>query len=128
MNVEKPSLDLPEGTVTFLFSDIEGSTELLKKLQDSYANVLSDHRRILRESFSRWNGKEVDTQGDSFFVSFPRATEAVASAVEVQRAFVKYPWPEGVGVRVRMGLHTGEPLVESEQRNKVGGETNHLTA
>ena len=88
MNAEKPFPILPEGTVTFLFTDIEGSTELLKQLRDSYATVLNDQRRILRENFSLWNGQEVDTQGDSFFVSFMRASEAVAAAVAHGRANV----------------------------------------
>ena len=68
-----PSDVLPGGTVTFLFTDMQGSTELLKRLKDSYVTVLSDHSRILRDVFSLWQGQEVDTQGDSFFISFPRA-------------------------------------------------------
>ena len=118
MNGEsKPELPLPllpAGTVTFIFTDIEGSTELLKQLGDQYATVLADMRRILREIFSRWNGQEVDTQGDSFFVSFPRASEAVAAAVEILHALAQHTWPEGVEVRLRIGLHTGEPLVAEE--------------
>ena len=106
--------DLPEGTVTFLFTDIEGSTKLLRQLEDEYAEVLADQRRILRAIFAKWHGSEVDTQGDSFFVSFPRASEAVAAAVEAQRAFAEHSWPQGVAVRVRMGLHTGEPLAAVE--------------
>jgi ABC-type oligopeptide transport system substrate-binding subunit/class 3 adenylate cyclase len=105
---------LPEGTVTFLFTDIEGSTELLKQLGDKYAVVLADQRRILREIFVRWEGQEVDTQGDSFFVSFTRATQAVNAAVEIQRSMAEHTWPEDAEVRVRMGLHTGEPLVAEE--------------
>ncbi len=69
--------DLPEGTVTFLFTDIEGSTQLLSQLRDQYATLLADQRRILREAFANWHGQEVDTQGDAFFVAFPRATQAV---------------------------------------------------
>ncbi|MFN2149147.1 MAG: AAA family ATPase, partial [Anaerolineales bacterium] len=105
---------LPSGTVTFLFTDIEGSTELLKQLGDRYAQLLADQRRILREVFSRWGGHEVDTQGDAFFVSFPRATDALFAVVEIQQALAQHEWPEGVEVRVRMGLHTGEPLAETE--------------
>jgi len=101
---------LPEGTVTFLFTDIEGSTELLKQLGDEYATLLSEQREILRETFALWNGQEVDTQGDSFFVSFPRATQAVSAAVEILRNLHDHNWPDGVNVRLRMGLHTGEPL------------------
>lgn len=105
---------LPEGTVTFLFTDIEGSTKLLKQLGDEYATLLSQQREILRDTFSRWNGREVDTQGDSFFYSFPRATQAVSAAVDAQGALTSHAWPEGVEVRVRMGLHTGEPLMWDE--------------
>jgi len=101
---------LPEGTVTFLFTDIEGSTTLLKQLGDEYATLLSEQREILRETFALWNGQEVDTQGDSFFVSFPRATQAVSAAVDIQRTLHDHNWPDGVNVRLRMGLHTGEPL------------------
>ncbi len=100
---------LPEGTVTFLFTDIEGSTNLLKRLGDQYISLLDSHHRILRAIFAKWNGREVDTEGDAFFVSFPRATEAVAATVEAQRAIADHAWPQGVTVRVRMGLHTGEP-------------------
>ncbi|MFN2188324.1 MAG: ABC transporter substrate-binding protein, partial [Candidatus Promineifilaceae bacterium] len=106
--------DLPEGTVTFLFTDIEGSTKLLRQLGDEYATVLADQRRILRDIFESLHGSEVDTQGDSFFVSFPRATEAVAAAVEIQRSLAKHAWPRRLPVRVRMGLHTGEPLTGKE--------------
>jgi len=111
---ELPNPALPGGTVTFLFTDIEGSTELLKRLGNRYATVLANQRRILREIFSRWNGQEVDTQGDSLFVSFPRATEAAEASVEIQREMAKHPWPEDVEVRLRIGLHTGEPLVAEE--------------
>jgi class 3 adenylate cyclase len=73
-----PSDVLPGGTVTFLFTDLEGSTELLKQLGNTYTTLLADQRKILRKTFSHWNGQEVDTQGDSFFFSFPRATDAVS--------------------------------------------------
>src|SRR6266436_2254360 len=106
--------DLPTGTVTPLFTDIEGSTHLLQQLGDRYASVLAECRHLLRASFQEWNGHEVDTQGDAFFVAFARATDAVLAAVEVQRAFASHPWPEGATVRVRMGLHTGEPTLTSE--------------
>jgi class 3 adenylate cyclase len=104
----------PAGTVTFLFTDIEGSTKLLQELGDEYGAVVADHRRILREAFGAAGGREVDTQGDAFFYSFPRAREAVAAAVAGQRALVAHEWPGGVDVRVRMGLHTGEPAVGDE--------------
>ena len=102
-------VDLPGGTVTLLFTDIEGSTRLLQRLGDAYAGVLAEHQRLLREAFAAHGGREVDTQGDAFLVAFPRATDAVAAAVAAQRALAAYPWPGGAAVRVRMGLHTGEP-------------------
>jgi class 3 adenylate cyclase len=105
---------LPSGTVTFVFSDIEGSTALLKQLGDRYDTVLSDHRRLMRESFSELGGVEIDTQGDAFFFAFPRARDAVAAAVAAQRAHAAHEWPDGSAVLVRMGLHTGEPAVGSE--------------
>lgn len=108
------STELPSGTVTFLFTDIEGSTALLKQLGDRYADLLADQRRILREIFSRHGGLEVDTQGDAFFYSFPRATEAVSAAAEAQQAVYSHDWPEGVDVLIRMGLHTGEPITWEE--------------
>ncbi|NIS80063.1 MAG: AAA family ATPase [Anaerolineales bacterium] len=114
MGSEEILKGLPEGTVTFLFTDIEGSTELLKMLGDAYATLLADQCTILRACFTKWNGKEVDTQGDAFFYSFPRATEAVSAAVEAQRAISSHDWPEGVEVRIRMGLHTGEPSTWEE--------------
>jgi class 3 adenylate cyclase len=105
---------IPSGTVTFVFTDIEGSTKLLQELGDDYAGVVRDHRRIVREAFTGHGGTEVDTQGDAFFFSFPRARDAVAAAVDAQRALRDHPWPSGAGVRVRMGLHTGEPSVGDE--------------
>jgi class 3 adenylate cyclase len=104
----------PTGTVTFLFTDIEGSTKLLQQLGDGYAAVVADHRRILRETFGGAGGREVDTQGDAFFYSFQRARDAVRAAVEGQRALAAHDWPHGAQVRVRMGLHTGEPAVGDE--------------
>lgn len=104
---------LPSGTVTFVFTDIEDSTALLRKLGDGYRDVLAEHRRIVREAFGV-NGVEIDTQGDAFFFAFPRAREAVAAAVEVQRTHAAHAWPEDAAVRVRIGLHTGEPHVADE--------------
>src|SRR5688500_6844415 len=104
--------NLPSGTVTFLFSDIEGSTSLLKRLgNERYAEVLATHRRIVRETLGAHHGQEIDTQGDAFFYSFPRARDAVAAAVTVQRAHQHQAWPDGASVRMRLGLHTGEPAV-----------------
>lgn len=107
--------NLPSGTVTFLFSDIEGSTALLKELGDEdYATLLALHRRLVRETFAAQEGQEIDTQGDAFFYSFARARQAVAAAVAVQRAHADAAWPRGVEVRVRIGLHTGEPAMGDE--------------
>ncbi len=100
--------ELPTGTVTFLFTDIEGSTRLLREMGDGYADVLAEHRRALREAWRRHHGVEVDTQGDAFFVAFARASDAVAAAADAQRVL------EAAPVRVRMGLHTGEPVVDVE--------------
>ncbi|CAN5377133.1 hypothetical protein BH20ACT13_BH20ACT13_00650 [soil metagenome] len=105
---------LPSGTVTFVFTDIEGSTELLKQLGNGYGDVLAVHRRIIRETFVAADGIEIDTQRDAFFFAFPRARDAVAAAVRARRAHAAHAWPEGAAVRVRMGLHTGEPSVVEE--------------
>jgi class 3 adenylate cyclase len=106
---------LPGGTVTFVFTDIEGSTKLLQELGDEgYGRVSGDHRRLVREAFGARGGAEIDTQGDAFFFSFPRARDAVTAAVDAQRALRDHPWPEGSEVLVRMGLHTGEPHVGEE--------------
>ena len=105
---------LPSGTVTFVFSDVEGSTALLKRLDERYAEVIGEHRRIVRETFGARDGVEIDAQGDSFFFAFARARDAVAGAVDAQRAHAEHGWPNGEQVRVRMGLHTGEPAVGVE--------------
>ncbi|HEY8630370.1 MAG TPA: adenylate/guanylate cyclase domain-containing protein [Gaiellaceae bacterium] len=100
--------ELPTGTVTFLFTDVEGSTRLLRELGDRYAEVLAEHRRVLRDAFARHGGMEVDTQGDAFFIAFARASDALAAAAEATEDL-----RQGT-IRVRMGLHTGEPLVTDE--------------
>ena len=101
--------DLPSGTVTFLFTDVEGSTRLLHELgAEAYAGALAEHRRLLREAFGAHGGVEVDTQGDAFFVAFPTAPGALAAAVEVVKALGEGP------IRVRLGLHTGTPLLTEE--------------
>ncbi len=101
------------GTVTFLFTDIEGSTQLLDRLGEQYATALAEHHQILRAAVQRWNGREVETQGDAFFVTFARALDAVQCAAEAQRALAAHVWPHGERVSVRMGMHTGEPLIAS---------------
>jgi class 3 adenylate cyclase len=105
---------LPMGTVTFLFTDIEGSTQLLQHLGERYPNMLEEYRSLVRRAFQKDSGYEVDTQGDAFFVAFARASEAIGAAVEMQRTLASHAWPQGVLVRVRMGLHTGEPEFTSE--------------
>ena len=113
--------ELPTGTVTFLFTDIEGSTKLLHDLGGArYGEVLAEHERILREAFAAHHGWVVDTQGDSFFVAFRRAKDAVASAVDAQRDLAAGNWPAGTEVKVRMGLHTGEPQVGEERYVGLG--------
>src|SRR5580698_9442181 len=92
-----------------LFSDIEGSTALLSRLGDRYGEALSDHRALLRAAFGTWQGREISTEGDSFFVVFAAAGDAVACALAAQRALAGHDWPDGDAVRVRMGLHSGEP-------------------
>jgi class 3 adenylate cyclase len=107
-------MGLPGGTVTLVFTDIEGSTALLRDLGDAYGAVVADHRRLLREVVVAAGGQEVDTQGDAFFFAFSGAPGALAATVEGQRALHGHEWPGGVDLRVRMGMHTGEPTVTDE--------------
>jgi DNA-binding SARP family transcriptional activator/class 3 adenylate cyclase len=103
------SLNVPRGTVTFLFTDIEGSTALVRRLRDEYGALLATHHRLLREAFDGRGGHEVDTQGDAFFVAFRSARDAVQAAAAAQRAIAREDWPGEVGVKVRIGIHTAEP-------------------
>jgi predicted ATPase/class 3 adenylate cyclase len=104
--------ELPTGTVTLLFTDIEESTKLLEELgRQRYAEALSRHRDLLRRAFSERGGYEVDHEGDAFFVAFASATAAVGAAVAAQRSLASENWPDGRAVHVRTGVHTGEPLV-----------------
>ena len=113
--------ELPSGTVTFLFTDIEGSTALLKGLgRDAYERALAEHQRILHAAFEAHKGKVVDTQGDSFFVAFRTAADTVSAAVDAQRDLAAQLGPEGAEVKVRMGLHTGEPKVGGERYVGIG--------
>lgn len=105
---------LPSGPLTLLFTDIEGSTRLARTLGDRFEDVLEAHNRILRDSFSAHGGSEVDSAGDGFFVVFARARDAVAAAVEAQRALAAESWPEDAAVKVRMGIHTGEVTVSGD--------------
>ena len=102
--------ELPGGTVTVLHTDVEKSTPLTVHLGDRYPEVLTTHQTLLRAAFAAHEGREVDTQGDSFFVVFTRATQAIAAAVAIQRALAAEALPEGGAVRVRIGVHTGEPI------------------
>jgi len=110
--------ELPTGTVTFLFSDIEGSTRLLQSLGERYPAVLETHQALLRATFAAHGGTVIGTEGDSFFVVFPDARRALAGAVASQRALHDYDWPEDARIKVRMGLHTGQGTLGGD--NYVG--------
>ncbi|HWC31690.1 MAG TPA: adenylate/guanylate cyclase domain-containing protein [Actinomycetota bacterium] len=113
-----PTDTLPTGTVTFLFSDIEGSTKLLNALGEDYPPLLETHQRLMRDAFERHGGLEIATEGDSFFVAFRSAPDAVAAAVAAQRALAVHDWGDAGPVRARIGLHTGEGLLGGD--NYVG--------
>ncbi len=121
--LQDPSLDLEPaprhlaesaGALTLLFTDIEGSTRLIHRLGDSYAGVLLEHRRLLRETFEAHRGRIVDSHGDSFFASFERPAAAAEAAAAAQRALSSHQWPGGVQLKVRIGLHTGNPVVVAD--------------
>jgi DNA-binding NarL/FixJ family response regulator/class 3 adenylate cyclase len=101
--------DLPDGTVTLVFTDVEGSTQLVRQLGDAYAQLLGDHRRLLQEAVEEARGHVVDQRGDEFFLVFDDPHRAAVAVTSAQRAFATHAWPEGVELRVRMGLHTGKP-------------------
>jgi class 3 adenylate cyclase len=113
---------LPTGTVTFLFTDIEGSTRLLQQLGDRYAAVRDAHAAIVRQAIEAGGGVEVSTEGDSFFVAFPSPVGAVRAAVAAQRGLATHDWAPASPVRVRMGLHTGEGVLGGD--NYVGLDVN----
>jgi predicted ATPase/class 3 adenylate cyclase len=102
---------LPTGTVTFLFTDIEGSTRLLDQLKDAYVDVLAECRRLIRTAVQERGGQEVDTEGDAFFAVFPSVREGLLAAVSAQQHILRHPWPDVAAVRLRMGLHTGEARI-----------------
>src|SRR5437016_8653059 len=104
----------PGGTLTMLHTDVEESTLLTVHLGSRYPEILATHRTLVRAAFAAHEGHEVDTQGDSFFVVFARATQVIAAAVEIQRGLAAEAWPEGGAVRVRIGVHTGEPIRTAE--------------
>jgi predicted ATPase/DNA-binding SARP family transcriptional activator/class 3 adenylate cyclase len=112
--------DLPRGTVTLLFSDIEGSTRLVIRLRDRYGALLLQHHQLLRAAFAEHGGREIGTHGDGFVVAFSRAKEAVAAAVAGQRALAEHNWPDGAEVKVRIGIHTGEPSLGEEGYQGLG--------
>ena len=112
--------DLPSGTVAFLFTDVEGSTQLLRTLGDEYTPLIQVHHGLLQEAFDAHSGRVVDSQADSFFVVFPRVRDAAAAAAAAQRAIGAQEWPRGVKVRVRMGLHAGEPQVSDDRYVGLG--------
>jgi DNA-binding NarL/FixJ family response regulator/class 3 adenylate cyclase len=107
------------GTFTFLISDIEGSTHLARRLGDDWGNVLGDHHRLLRTAFEEAGGEGIGTQGDAFFVAFRRPKDAALAALAAQRSLATHDWPEGVAVRVRMGIHTGEGSVSAGEYHGV---------
>src|SRR6202451_3166213 len=106
--------ELPTGTVTMLFSDIEGPTALLGRLGERYGETLSAQRALMRAAIRATSGQEIGTEGDSFFVVFTSAGDAVRCCLTAQRALAGYDWPGGAAVRVRMGLHSGEPAVQED--------------
>lgn len=112
---------LPRGTVTFLFSDIEGSSELVRRVGDGvFAAIRGDHRRLVREAFAAHGGHEIDTAGDGFFVAFDSARSAVQAAISAQLALAAFTWPPDAEVRVRMGLHTAEPHLSADGYVGIG--------
>src|SRR4029450_3066007 len=110
------------GTVTFLFTDIQGSTRLLQELGDRYAAVRDEHAAIVRQAIEAGGGVEVSTEGDSFFVAFPSPVGAIRAAVDAQRSLAAHEWSPAPRVRVRMGLHPGEGVLGGD--NYVGMDVN----
>jgi class 3 adenylate cyclase len=106
--------DLPHGTVTLVFTDVEGSTQLVHRLDQRYEQVLADHRRLLHEAVAAAEGHVVDRRGDEFFMVFHDARSAAEAIMAAQRAFAEHTWPDGVELRVRVGMHTGEPTARAE--------------
>lgn len=107
--------DLPRGTVTLVFTDVEGSTQLQHRLGERYQAVVAEHRRLLEEAFAEHGGVVVDRQTESFFVVFPRARHAVQAAADAQQALAEHEWPDGAQVKVRMGIHAGDPELAGDR-------------
>ena len=108
------------GTVAFLFSDLEGSTELLRRLGDDYSALMKSHHALLQEVFAAKGGRVVDSQADSFFVVFPGVRDAAAAATQALQDIAGHNWPGGVEVRVRIGIHAAEPLVSDNRYVGLG--------
>jgi len=113
-------VELPSGTVTLLFTDVEASTRLLKQLRHDYGGLLADHHRLMRSALDQHGGREMDTQGEAFFAAFARAKDAVAAAIAAQHAHSTHDWPDDVQVRVRMGIHTAEPELVGDRYFGLG--------
>src|SRR5258708_35915250 len=114
---------VPVGTTTLLFTDLEGSTRLLQQAgEEPYKQILADYRQLLRTACAAFDGHEVDTQGDAFFLIFARAADAVSAAAAMQPSFALHPWPQRRAVRVRIGLHTGEPTHSPAGYTGVDGD------
>jgi class 3 adenylate cyclase len=105
---------LPRGMVTLMYTDIQGSTELLDQLRERYAGLVGEMRQILRRATREAGGTEIDSRADEYFAAIPDAAQAVHAAIQVQQELATRPWPDGVRLRIRMGLHTGEPDLTDE--------------
>jgi DNA-binding NarL/FixJ family response regulator/class 3 adenylate cyclase len=116
--------ELPTGTVTFLFTDVEDSTGFVRELGDAYGGMIADHRRLVRSAVEDRDGYEIDCRGDEFFLAFGRPDDAVETAIEIQLKHEAHRWPGERPVRVRMGIHTGQPAVEED--DYVGIDVHHV--
>jgi DNA-binding NarL/FixJ family response regulator/class 3 adenylate cyclase len=124
MRVAASASKLPTGTVTFLFTDIENSTGHVLELGDAYAQMIGDHRRLVRSALEERSGYEVDCRGDEFFLAFSAPADAVEAATAIQRRHESYRWPGDRPVRVRIGIHTGRPAIEDD--DYVGIDVHHV--
>jgi DNA-binding NarL/FixJ family response regulator/class 3 adenylate cyclase len=124
MSVATRPAELPTGTVTFLFTDVENSTGHVLDLGEAYAQVIADHRRLVRAALDEHRGYEVDSRGDEFFLAFAHARDAVEAAIAIQRKHESYRWPGDRQVRVRIGIHTGRPTIEED--DYVGIDVHHV--
>ena len=120
MSEDISASELPRGTVTFLFTDIESSTDLVRRLGPRYGDVRAEHGRLIEDACRAHEGHVIDTQGDAYFAAFDRAADAVAAAIEVQRGLADVDWPEGAQLRIRVGLHTAEPFLHASGYVGIG--------